>query len=138
MAEDVLQTCYLKVLEGRARFGGRSSFRTWLFSVIRHTARDHQRSPWHWRRRQLGVLEEAAAPQTPVEADPRLENVARALQELPRRQSQVLSLVYGHGLTLREVAGVLAISQGSAATHLHRGKLRLRDRLATSQRREER
>jgi DNA-directed RNA polymerase specialized sigma24 family protein len=30
----------LKILEGRAVFNSRSSFKTWLFSVIRNTARD--------------------------------------------------------------------------------------------------
>ena len=33
-AEDVLQNVYLKVLDERAKFNGKSSFRTWLFSVI--------------------------------------------------------------------------------------------------------
>ena len=42
-AEDVLQTTYLKVVSGRARFGGRSAFRTWLFGVIRQTAYEHIR-----------------------------------------------------------------------------------------------
>ena len=42
-AESVLQAVYLKVLEGRARFEGRSSFKTWLFAVIRKTALDERR-----------------------------------------------------------------------------------------------
>ncbi|HEY5656985.1 MAG TPA: sigma factor [Myxococcota bacterium] len=37
-AEDVLQATCLKLLDGKARYRGRSSLETWLFSVIRTTA----------------------------------------------------------------------------------------------------
>src|SRR6476659_6962031 len=37
-AEEVLQDVYLKILEGKARFEGRSTLKTWLFAVIRKTA----------------------------------------------------------------------------------------------------
>ena len=42
-ADGVLQTAYLKVLQGKARFDGRASFKTWLFAVIRTTAIDRRR-----------------------------------------------------------------------------------------------
>src|SRR5436190_6649951 len=42
-AEDVLQIVYLKVLDGRARFNGTATFKTWLFAVIRKTASDQRR-----------------------------------------------------------------------------------------------
>src|SRR5438132_11516583 len=42
-AEDVLQASYLKVLDGKARFDGRSSVKTWLFGVIRRTAAEERR-----------------------------------------------------------------------------------------------
>src|SRR5438045_9689778 len=42
-AEDALQASYLKILDGRARFDGRASFRTWLFSVVRYTAAEQRR-----------------------------------------------------------------------------------------------
>jgi RNA polymerase sigma-70 factor (ECF subfamily) len=44
-ADEVLQIVYLKILAGRARFDGRATLKTWLFSVIRRTAIDE------WRRR---------------------------------------------------------------------------------------
>src|ERR1700728_4553276 len=46
MAEDVLQTAYLKILQGRARYDGRAAFKTWLFGVIRLTALDERRRRW--------------------------------------------------------------------------------------------
>src|SRR2546430_11253514 len=42
-AEDVLQMAYLKILQGKARFDGRASFRTWLFAVVRKTAAEQRR-----------------------------------------------------------------------------------------------
>jgi len=38
-AENTLQNAYLKILEKRAVFHGRAAFKTWLFSVVRMTAR---------------------------------------------------------------------------------------------------
>src|SRR3979409_1781520 len=45
-AEEVLQTVYLTVLDGHARYDGRSTFRTWLFGVIRRTAASERRKAW--------------------------------------------------------------------------------------------
>src|SRR6202521_2014344 len=45
-AEEVLQTVYLTVLDGRAHYDGRSTFRTWLFGVIRRTAASERRKGW--------------------------------------------------------------------------------------------
>ncbi len=42
-AEDVLQTSYLKILDGRAKFDERSSVKTWMFGVIRRTSAEERR-----------------------------------------------------------------------------------------------
>ena len=48
--------------------------------------------------------------------------VQSALKSLSAIQRAVLVLVYEHGLVLREVAEVLEIPMGTAASHLARGK----------------
>lgn len=131
-AEDVLQTSYLKVLDGRAAFASRSSFRTWLFGVIRRTAAEHRR----WRalgRFRSGALSERADPSLdPATTVAHAESSARlltALTMLTERQRQLLHLVFYQDLTIAEAAGVLGISIGTARTHYERGKQRLRELL---------
>ena len=48
--------------------------------------------------------------------------VQAALKSLSAQQRAVLLLIYEHGLVLREVAEVLEIPMGTAASHLARGK----------------
>jgi RNA polymerase sigma factor (sigma-70 family) len=133
-AEDVLQTVYLKLLTGSARFDGRSAFKTWLFAVIRCTARESRRSMG----RRIHLLstwlagrtaaQEAVAPIIAYENELR-ESIARLLSSLSSRQREVLQLVFYHDLTVEQAAQVLSISVGSARVHYERGKDNLRRRL---------
>src|SRR6266571_3537249 len=106
-AREVLQTVYMKVLDGRARFDGEASPRTWLFSVIRRTAAG---------RRRAGLVR-------------RVLLGRRALASISERQRQVLELVFYHDLTIEQAAGVMGIGLGSARTHYERGKRSLLERL---------
>jgi RNA polymerase sigma-70 factor (ECF subfamily) len=130
-AEAVLQTVYLKALMGKARYDGKASFKTWLFAVIRRTAADERRR--QILRRLLLDRRQESPPQTlierPDEAFHRAELqrlVREALARLPRRQREVLQLVFYHDLTLAEAAQVMNVSLGSARTHYERGKKQLR------------
>ncbi len=131
-AEDVLQMAYLAIVEGEARFGGQSSLRTWLFSVIRNLAG----SRWRRARRSLEGLARIAvfAPHAEPFVTPAMpaENarVLDALRALPKRQHEVLDLVFYRDLSIAEAAEVLGISLGTARMHYERGKAALRARLA--------
>jgi RNA polymerase sigma factor (sigma-70 family) len=133
-AEEVLQVAYLKILDGRARFGGRSSFRTWLFGVIRRTAAEHRRG--RWLRAAVGLrwrdVRPSAPPPSPETRLGEAESghaLRMALRGLPARQREVLHLVFYQEMTLDEAARVLGISLGSTRTHYHRGKIALQQRL---------
>jgi len=131
-AENVLQAVYLKALEGKALFDGQASFKTWLFAVIRNTAIDERRRQW-WRRlrmeRYAKDIGNAISKENAGEATYRSEIRAlfrRLVSVLPRRQREVLQLVFYHDLSLAEAANVMGVSLGSARTHYERGKQRLR------------
>lgn len=134
-AEDVLQSVYVKVLEGKARFRDESSFKTWLFAVIRTTAADRRRRGF-LQGLKLGELAVAFGMRAPQSQPDELlalsesqRQLAGALEMLPARQREVLALVFYHDLTIAEAASVMNVSLGSARTHYERGKRRLRELL---------
>src|SRR5205814_3652383 len=98
-AEEVLQTVYLKIFEGKARYRGESSLKTWLFAVIRKT------SATEYRRKLLRTLklvpefedsQERIAPEehpgASLEKSEAQTHFQSALKTLPRRQREALHL----------------------------------------------
>ncbi|HEY3204557.1 MAG TPA: RNA polymerase sigma factor [Thermoanaerobaculia bacterium] len=123
-ALDALQTSYLKILDGRAKFAGHSSFKTFLFAVIRKTASEQRRRN-ALRGILLGSWNKRAEPAAPAAEPEKRLDLLKALSSLARRQRQVLELVFYLGMTIEEAAETLAISVGSARVHYSRGKRRL-------------
>lgn len=132
LAEDVLQEAYLRVLDGRAEFGGRATRRTWFFAVIKRVAADVLRTQ---KRRSLLRLrmvdgsdvtaEGTAMLDEAIQRDETSQQLQRVLMQLSPRQREVLHLVFYSGLTLEEAAQTLQVTLGSARTHYHRGKERV-------------
>jgi len=138
-ADDVLQASVLKVLDGRARFAERSSFRTFVFGVIRQTARERRRRALV---RSLILLRPSASDEPAARAgfadlapDARLASaresarLVAALEQLPARQREILHLVFYGELTIEEASRVAGVALGTARTHYARGKQRLRELL---------
>jgi len=135
LADDALQESYLRVLDGRARFGGKSTEKTWFFGIIKRVAlelgRDQARQGWR-------LLTAVQATPEPTENDSGLEAAEQdessralrdALKTMPQRQREVLHLVFYAELTLEQAAHTLGMGLGSARTHYHRGKSRLAELL---------
>lgn len=129
----MLQEVYTKVLEGRAHFHGRSSTKTWLFAVIRTTARERSRRYW-LRLRLIERWQKLEPDRTQISNPEELlhrsqdnAHLRLAIESLPRRQQEILHLVFYQDLTIEESAQMLDISLGTARTHFERGKLGLRE-----------
>ena len=138
-AEEVLQTVYLKILEGKARFRGESSLKTWLFAVIRKTAIAEYRKKLLRNLVFIGGLDKRDTPASLVDVPGTVlekseihKHFRTALARLPSRQREVLHLAFYEDMSLSEAACVMGISIGSARQHYERGKKHLREWLSES------
>jgi len=144
VAEEVVQDTWLALLRGLDAFEGRSSLKTWLFSILVNQARttgtrEHRSVPvadpepsvdparfdtsgsWadppeHW----------IEAVEGRVEAGKLADRIRELMDELPARQREVVILRDVEEMSSEEVCSVLAISDGNQRVLLHRGRSRLR------------
>jgi RNA polymerase sigma-70 factor (ECF subfamily) len=139
-AEEVLQTVYLKIFEGKARYRGEASLKTWLFAVIRKTAISEYRKRVLRNLVFIGSSDKhgersttAEAPTVVLEKSEAQRLFREGLAKLPPRQREALQLVFYQDLSLREAAEVMGISIGSARQHYERGKKHLRKWLSKTE-----
>jgi RNA polymerase sigma-70 factor (ECF subfamily) len=144
VAEEVVQDTWIGVLRGLDGFEGRSSVRTWVFRILVNRARTAG-----VRERRTVAVEDigpvvdrsrfgpGGAWITPPELwveqiDDRLmaakmaDRVRLAIDGLPARQREVVTLRDIEGLTSDEVCGVLELSEANQRVLLHRGRSKLR------------
>ena len=147
VAEEVVQDTWMGVVRGIERFEGRSSLKTWLFRILVNRARSagarerpsaagegsvHSVDPAWFD--DAGAWREPVVPWTD-EADGRIDAATlapllrSALEELPDRQRQVVTLRDVEGLSSEDTCAVLGISAGNQRLLLHRGRSRLRTAL---------
>ncbi len=140
-AEDITQEAFLRLHRHLGDFRGDSKLSTWLHRTISRLAIDHL------RRRKLKERifffrrsDEEADPMELV-ADPGpspgqnylagevRQRVERAMQRLSARQRVVFTLRHHEELSLREIAALLELEEGTVKSHLHRAVHLLREEL---------
>jgi RNA polymerase sigma-70 factor (ECF subfamily) len=135
VAEDLLQTTFLKIHGARASWRPDERLRPWVFTIAARVRLD-------WLRRQGHVEEELddevadddpggeRDPHDAVLAGERAERVRAALDSLPEPQRLVLHLHRFEELSYAEIGAVLGISEGAAKLRAFRAYGRLRRLLA--------
>jgi RNA polymerase sigma-70 factor (ECF subfamily) len=121
LAEEVVQDTMLAVWRGAAYFRGESSVRSWVIAIARRQTRDRLRG------RRLHVVDDAfladqpgsnPGPEAMALDRAELAEVRGAIQRLAAAHRELLGLVFGSGLSLPEVAGVLEIPVGTVKSRL--------------------
>lgn len=153
VAEDVVQETWVALIERLDRFEGRSSLKTWLFTVLGNRARSQWRRqarvvpgphddgwaavdpdrfrrpddrwPGHWARPPT----EWDVPAALVEAGELSEVIHQEIRLLPAGQAAVITLRDIEGWTATEVCDALELSPGNQRVLLHRARSRVRSAL---------
>jgi RNA polymerase sigma-70 factor (ECF subfamily) len=160
-AEDVVQEAWLGVIRGLPRFEGRSSLRSWTFSIVINRAKTRRTrdfrlvpsatmtapepdgpvlDPARFQGpdgRYPGHWTSTGAPRPWEEPEGRAlgreigELVNQALDELPERQRLVVQMRDVQGMSSDEACSALQISPQNQRVLLHRGRSALRAALET-------
>jgi RNA polymerase sigma-70 factor (ECF subfamily) len=142
-AEDVVQTTFLSAFEHLGRFREDAAFGTWVRKIAVHAALKVIRRRKKDRTLlsiQSGDAERGHVPhpafiaqwRDPAEVMDRKHLQAtldKAMRALPEKQRLVFALRDIEGLSVRETARLLAISEGNVKVRLLRARLALREKL---------
>ncbi len=159
IADEVVQDTWRAVIAGLPRFEGRSSLKTWIFTIAANRARtrakrearavpmsavggggpdggldpDRLRGGGGWL--VTDAPEGIDSPEAETIAWEASGVVEDALAAVPERQRTVLLLRDVEGLSSEDVCNLLEISHSNQRVLLHRGRAKLRSALATTCRR---
>jgi RNA polymerase sigma-70 factor (ECF subfamily) len=133
-AEDITSQVFEKALAAWDGYDpGRSSHGTWLFTIARNCLSDHFRRLG--RRGRTDLLDERSAasslgnPESELFAGERQRQLAAALSALDERGQELVALKFGAGLSNREIAALMDISESNAGTILYRSLAKLKKEL---------
>lgn len=131
--QDLVQDIWLNIWQALPSFRGECTERTFVFRIAHNRAVNHIT---HWRRRRTEPLDEA----DPLDCStPDPERAATEREQRERLQAAVLALPLAlrqaivlmlEGLTHREIAAVLGISENTVAVRLTRARAALAKTMA--------
>jgi RNA polymerase sigma-70 factor (ECF subfamily) len=138
-AQDVMQEVLVSLVRSLASIRGGSSLTTWAYTVARRACRRQRLKAERGATaaaRNGDATEDAAA--AALTANPASETerrelegaLSRAIRELPPAYREAVILRDVEGLSAREAARVLGVTERALKSRLHRGRLALRDVLA--------
>jgi len=120
-AKDVVQETLLAAATRIQRLDDPAAFPKWLYRILERRSADHVRAQIRWRR------DAGAAGEDPGAAKPdyatRLED---AVASLAGDSYQVVHLHYLIGFSVREIASLIDVPEGTVKSRLHSARAQLR------------
>jgi RNA polymerase sigma-70 factor (ECF subfamily) len=142
LAEEIAQSVFVTVAEKLADMADHSGFESWVFTIALNRLRDEMRRRTR-HARPSGDLEVlggktddpafSSAPMLPEDADPRIRDLERAMQELSTADREIIDLRHLGGLSFQQMADLLDEPLGTLLSRHHRAVARLRASMERAQ-----
>ncbi len=131
VAEELVQEVYIKVLNSYDQYEGRSSEKTWLYSVAKHVGIDwirkqsRKKRKWEgqeieWSERDFEIKDFAPLPEEILVQKDEMQHIYNCLSKCTESQQQVILLRYIESLSISETAEVLGWTESKVKTTQHR------------------
>jgi RNA polymerase sigma-70 factor (ECF subfamily) len=133
-AEDLVQTAFLRLWQGAARWEPRAKFTTWFYRVVHNLCMDHFR-----RQAKLGDApaedwaDDSPGVEERLDGQQREARVRAALAALPPRQRAAIVLCHYEERSQADAAALLGVSEGALESLLSRGRASLRQWLRSEE-----
>lgn len=123
-AEDAVQETFLQYLITETQFENEQHIRAWLIRVAINKAKDISRSLW---RNKSVPLEDYMAELT--FETPESETLFEQVMRIPEKYRIVIHLFYYEDYSVREIAGILNLTENNVKVRLNRGRKLLRKKM---------
>lgn len=130
-ADDLVQETLIKAWTARERFEDGSSMRAWTFRILRNHFYSERRRAWRKQEQGGEIHENAAVTNEQQSWALQLDDVRRALLDIPDEQREALVLVGAGGLSYEEAAEVCGCAVGTVKSRVSRGRAALEKRMGT-------
>ncbi len=132
-AEELTEDTFVLLGTKKPKFKGKSSFKTWLYTIGRNLALKHLKKTAKYSAVPIEEIAELSSDEEAIE-DAYIKKeqqimVHRAMRKLNPEYQQILWLTYFEGLTSKEAAIVMKKSARSVESILYRAKKSLRSQL---------
>lgn len=128
-AKDVVQDTWLGVVRSLQTLDDPARFRPWLYAIAGRKCADALRGKYRRLRVEAEAAERAALePNGAQEGAGRAESddLARALKRLPKEQEIAVSLYFGEGMSVAEIAEATGVPAGTVKSRLFAARKALR------------
>ncbi len=126
-AEDIAQDVCARLGRAIRTYRGGSAFTTWLYPVVVNAVRDQGRgAAREAARRQAYGIHARIEGKAACETDDPAEALWQAVRDLPPKQQEAVTLVYGEALSHAAAADLLGCTEATVSWHIHEAKKRLK------------